>query len=262
MSAANAENEDMNMTRQALALTSIASAAFLVACGGGGSSSSGGSTQFEREGDRARGSAAAPVTVIEYASTSCGHCAEFHEEVFPTIEARYIETDQVRFVFREMLTGEPRLAQAGFMLARCAPDNRYFDVIDLLFEQQQAIFQAAASPNGARSEFWNVAQTVGLSREEFNTCITNAELREAVNEAHNQAIEDEIDGTPRFIINGYVLDADRTGGELVYYWNGAPLMIGGETVPSRVDQETFVRILDHFVAEAGGEITPETTTEE
>jgi len=261
MSAANGENEDMNMTRRALALTSIASAAILVACGGGGSSS-GGSTQFEREGDRALGSANAPVTVIEYASTSCGHCAEFHEEVFPTIESRYIETDQVRFVFREMLTGEPRLAQAGFMLARCAPDGRYFDVIDLLFEQQQSIFQAAGSPNGARGEFWNIAQTVGLSRDEFNACITNAELREAVSDAHNQAIEDDIDGTPRFIINGHVLDADRTGGALVYYWNGAPLMIGGETVPATVDEDTFVRILDHFVAEAGGQTTTEATTEE
>lgn len=153
-----------------------------------------------------------------------------------------------------MLTGEPRLAQAGFMLARCAPDERYFDVIDLLFEQQQSIFQAAASPNGARNEFWNIAQTVGLSRDQFNACITDAELRRAVGEAHNQAAEDGIDGTPRFIINGHILDADRTGGQLVYYWNDAPLLINGEMVQATVDEETFVRILDHFVAESGGEV--------
>ena len=122
----------MTITRRAMALTSMATAALLVACGGGGSSSSGGGTQFEREGDRALGSADAQVTVIEYASTSCPHCAEYHAEVFPAIEARYIDTGQVRYVFREMLTGEPRLAQAGFMLARCAPEDRYFDVIDLL----------------------------------------------------------------------------------------------------------------------------------
>jgi len=241
----------MTLTRRAMALTSIAAAALLAACGGG-SSTTGGTTQFERDGDRALGSADAPVTVIEYASTSCPHCADFHDEVFPTIESRYIDTGQVRFVFREMLTGEPRLAQAGFMLARCAPDERYFDVIDLLFEQQQSIFQAAASPNGARNEFWNIAQTVGLSRDQFNSCINDAELRRAVGEAHNQAAEDGIDGTPRFIINGHILDADRTGGQLVYYWNGAPLMVNGEMVQATVDEETFVRILDHFVAEAGG----------
>jgi len=262
MSAANGENKRMNITRRALALTSIASAALLVACGGGGSSSSGGGTQFERAGDRALGSASAPVTVIEYASTSCPHCADFHEEVYPAIESRYIDTGQVRFVFREMLTGEPRLAQAGFMLARCAPENRYFDVIGLLFNQQQSIFQAAGSPSGARNEFWNIAQTVGMTRDQFNECITNAELREAVNGAHNQAIEDGIDGTPRFIINGHVLDADRTGGQLVYYWNGGPLMINGETVPATVDEETFIRILDHFVAETGGATVAETPAED
>lgn len=252
----------MTLTRRALALSSIASAVLLAACGGDGYSSTGGATQFERPGDRAIGSADASVTVIEYASTSCSHCADFHDEVFPTIESRYIETGQVRFVFREMLTGQPQLAQAGFMLARCAPEERYFDVIDLLFEQQQSIFQAASSPTGARGEFWNVAQTVGMTRDEFNACISDAELRQAVGDAHNQAIEDGIDGTPRFIINGHVLDADRTGGQLVYYWNDAPLLVGGETVPATVDQETFVRLLDHFVAETGGAAAPADSPEE
>lgn len=252
----------MTLTRRAMALTSMATAALLVACGGGGSSSSGGGTQFEREGDRALGSADAQVTVIEYASTSCPHCAEYHAEVFPAIEARYIDTGQVRYVFREMLTGEPRLAQAGFMLARCAPEDRYFDVIDLLFQQQQSIFQAAGSPTGARNEFWNIAQTVGMTRDQFNACITNAELRDAVNDAHNQAIEDEIDGTPRFVINGHILDAERSGGQLVYHWNGAPLMINGETVPATVDEDTFIRIFDHFVAENGGAPTADTPAED
>ncbi|WP_420431351.1 DsbA family protein [Hyphobacterium sp.] len=252
----------MNITRRTLTASAVASAFFLAACGGGSSSGSGGGTQFEREGDRAIGSSNAPVTVIEYASTSCPHCAEFHEDVFPTIEERYIETGQVRFVFREMLTGAPSLAQAGFMLARCAPDDRYFDVIDLLFEQQQAIFQAAQSPNGTRSEFWNIAQTVGLSRDEFNACITDAELRRDVADAHEQAIADGIDGTPRFIINGHVLDADRNGSQLVYYWNEAPLRINDELVPATVDEATFIRILDHFVAQSGAEVGAEESESE
>jgi predicted DsbA family dithiol-disulfide isomerase len=252
----------MGITRRVLTASAVASAFLLAACGGGASSGSGGATEYERESDRALGSADADVTVIEYASTSCPHCADFHAEVFPAIKDQFIDTGEVRYVFREMLTGSPSLAQAGFMLARCAPDDRYFDVLDLLFEQQQAIFQAAQSPNGARTEFWNIAQTVGLSRDEFNACITDAELRRAVGEAHEQAIADGIDGTPRFIINGHILDANRSGSQLVYYWNDEPLRIDDELVPAAVDEETFVRILDHFVAQAGtAPDTPESESE-
>ena len=250
----------MKFSRRVFTASTIAAAAFLTACGGGSSSGGGASTQYERAGDRAIGSADAAVTVIEYASTSCPHCAEFHAEVFPAIEENFIEAGQVRYVFREMLTGSPSLAMAGFMLARCAPEGRYFDTIDLLFEQQQAIFQSAQSPNGPRGEFWNIAQTVGLSRDEFNACITNAELRQSVSDAHDQAIADGIDGTPRFIINGHILDADRSGSQLVYYWNGEPLRINGEMVPATVDEPTFMAIMNHFVG--GGETPMEGDSEE
>ncbi|WP_421792440.1 DsbA family protein [Hyphobacterium sp.] len=252
----------MVLSRRIVTLSALAGSLVLAACGGGGSSSSGGITQYEREGDFAKGSADAPVTMIEYASTSCPACAQFHDQVLPAIEERFIDTGQVRLVFREMLTSEPRLAQAGFMLARCAPADRYFDVIDLLFSQQQAIFTAAQSPTGARQEFRNIAETVGMSRQQFEECITDAELRQTVMDAHNQAVEDGIDGTPRFIINGHILDAERSGGQLVYFWNGAPVMINGETVPAVVTEEIFVQLLDHFVVEAtGGETAPAGETE-
>ena len=151
-----------------------------------------------------------------------------------------------------MLTGQPQLAQAGFMLARCAPDDRYFDVIDLLMDQQQAIFQAAGSPRGARQEFQNIAATVGISADEFETCISDPDLRQAVLDANQAAYDDGITGTPRFIINGHLLDSARVGGELVYNWNDEPLLVNGEMVPARVDAATFELILNHFVAEAGG----------
>lgn len=243
----------MTLSRRVVTLSAITCAAVLAACGGGETSSSGGTTQFEREGDFAKGSADAPVTLIEYASTSCPACAQFHREVMPAIEERFIDTGQVRLVFREMLTSEPRLAQAGFMLARCAPADRYFDVIDLLFQQQQAIFTAAQSPSGARQEYRNIAETVGMSQQEFESCITDAELRQAVGDAHNQAIADGIDGTPRFIINGHLLEAERSGGQLVYYWNGAPVLINGEPVRATVDEATFTRLLDHFVVMTGAD---------
>jgi hypothetical protein len=242
----------MSITRRVLALSAVSFALLLAACGNG-ASETGGMTQFERAGDRAMGSPDAPVTLIEYASTSCPHCAEFHEEVFPSIESQFIETGEVRFVFREMLFGSASLAQAGFLIARCAPDDRYFDVIDLLFEQQQAIFEAAQGPNGTRDEFWNIAQSVGLSRDQFNACITDAEMRRDIVEAHETARENGINGTPRFVINGHILDAGRDGNRQVYFWNGEPLRIDGETVPAIVDEPTLVRILDHFVARSAAE---------
>ena len=250
-SAANGKIETMTFSRRVFAMSAIASAALLAACSGGGSTSSSAASQYEQTGDRALGLPEAAVTVIEYSSVSCPHCAEFHEQIFPLVEERFIETGQVRFVMREMLYGSASLAQAGFLIARCAPEDRYFDVIDMLFDQQQAIFQAAQSPNGARDTFWNIARTAGLSRDEFNACIANSELRQEIIASHEAAEAAGINGTPRFVINGHILEAGRHGGQQVYFWNEEPLLVDGEPVPSRLDADTFTRILVHFVDSAG-----------
>src|SRR5665213_1004091 len=86
--------------------------------------------------DMALGSLRAPVTVIEYASVGCPHCAVWARTVFPAFKKKYINTGKVRFVFREMLTGDPALAAAGFLVARCAAPAKYFQVVDAIFADQ------------------------------------------------------------------------------------------------------------------------------
>jgi protein-disulfide isomerase len=242
----------MNLTRRALSAVAVSAALIVGACGGNDAPSTG-QTSYERASDRGLGSASAPVTMIEYASVACGHCALFHEEVFPTLE-EYIEAGQLRFVLREMITGTPQFAIAGFALAHCVPEDRYYDMIDLLFEQQRAIFQAAQTQGSARGQYLAIARSMGLSEQEFVACLNDEEINEAIVAAHDRAVEEGIDGTPRFVFNGQMLESRRAPGdtEYTYFLGGEQLMIDGEPVPGLVDAETFSRIIDHLVAQSGG----------
>ena len=130
----------MSMSRL-IGTAALAAGLVLTGCGG---ATPDGRSQYEREGDFAKGNPDAPLTIIEYASTACPACAYYHANGKPTMD-RYVESGQVRYVFREMITGLPALATPGFMLARCAPEERYFDVLDLLFAQQQALGRRAAN---------------------------------------------------------------------------------------------------------------------
>lgn len=246
----------MLANRRLFSLAALATATALAACGGGNDSgrsagTEGPRTQFERDGDRAIGSADAPLTMVEYASTACPHCRDYHEEIFPMVEEDYVESGQVRYVFREMLTGSAPIAMAGFMMTRCVPDDEYFEMIDLLFQQQVAVFQAARVPGGARAELLSVARSAGMSEEEFDACLNNEEHRQSVRDAHDRAIDDGIDSTPRFIINGELLETRRSGGQNVYYWGGEQILVDGEPVPGRVDEETFRTLIEYMLAEVG-----------
>src|ERR1700687_5944958 len=85
-------------------------------------------------GDESLGSANAPVTIIEYASMTCPHCAHFHETTFPELKKKYIDTGKVRFIFREFPLDS--VAATAFMVARCADKDKYFPMIEVLFQQQ------------------------------------------------------------------------------------------------------------------------------
>lgn len=245
----------MTFTRRAISAAALTASLALAACGGGGDTSGGGGrTSYERASDRGLGSADAPVTMIEYASVACGHCAVFHEEVYPTIEENYIDTGRLRFVFREMITGSPQFAIAGFSLAHCVPEERYFDAVDLLFQQQRAIFQAAQTQGNARGQYLAIARSLGLSEQDFMNCLNDEDINAEIVAAHERAVEEGIEGTPRFVFNGEMLEARRATGEteLTYFLGGRQLMIDGEPVPGLVDAETFSRIIDHLIAQAGG----------
>ncbi|XBQ16365.1 MAG: DsbA family protein [Oceanicaulis sp.] len=239
------------MMNRTLAIFAAGIGAFaLTACGGADSAS--GRTQFERENDIAKGSAEAPVTMIEYASVACGGCAAWHESAYPVVQ-EYIESGDVRFVFREMITGQPQLAIAGFMLAECAPDDRYFDVIDVLFEQQRALF-TAMQRGQARDQFESIARSAGLSDDEFRQCMQNEEVLQQVRAASEQASADGIGSTPTFILNGQQLEtvSAPSGGGQVWAVNGDPLADASGPIPADFAGETFERIILYFKARAEG----------
>lgn len=148
-------------------------------------------------GDKILGEADAPVTIVEYASMTCGHCANFHKHTYPLLKSEYIETGKVRFIFREFPLDA--VASAAFMLARCAPAEKYFDVIDIMFEQQRT-WAFTENPYNA---LLNFSKQVGFTQESFEKCLTNQGLLDAVNAVRDRGANDfGVSSTPTFFING------------------------------------------------------------
>jgi protein-disulfide isomerase len=159
-------------------------------------------------GDMALGGAKAPVTVIEYASVGCPHCAEWRHDVFPTLKAKYIDTGRVRYVLREMLNGDPTIATAGFMLARCAGPAKYFQVIDAIYHRQAAMFQPGASAGPMLAE---IAKAAGLSDAAFQACISDQKGLDALNARVQRHVDqDHVDSTPIFFVNGQRFEGEQT----------------------------------------------------
>ncbi len=158
----------------------------------------------EETGDFVLGAADAPVTLIEYASVTCVHCETFHKDVFPTLKEKYIDTGQMRFIFREFPTPPAQLAFAGFLLARCVERERYFDVLDVLFAQRAPLMRAAQQ-GGAREAYLRIARNAGLSEPQFDACLEDQTAIDAIYEGAERAQQDyDITGTPSFILDGVV----------------------------------------------------------
>jgi protein-disulfide isomerase len=139
--------------------------------------------------DMVLGSDKAPVTIVEYASMTCPHCAHFDETTFPELKKRYIDTGKVRYMLREFPL-DP-LAAAAFMLARCAGDkdtSKYYAMIDTLFRQQQQLA---------------IGKQAGLTEDKFNACLANQKLLDDIQKVREQAIDKfKVHSTPTFFING------------------------------------------------------------
>ncbi len=142
----------------------------------------------------------APVTVIEYASFTCPHCARFHKEVFPKIKKNYIDTGKVKFVFREVYFDRYGL-WAG-MLAHCGGDMRYFGLAKMIFEDGNE-WIAGGDGEKAIANLRKIGRAAGLSDEDMNACFSDEQLaKDLVAWYQKTATEDEITGTPSFVING------------------------------------------------------------
>ncbi|HEX3886222.1 MAG TPA: DsbA family protein [Phenylobacterium sp.] len=176
----------------------------LVMFGATACSKSGGGGAALTQDDMDQGNPKAKVTVVEYASVGCPVCAKWQKEVYPAFKAKYIDTNKIHYVFREMLVGqgpEIAVASAGFLLARCAGKDKYFAVTDAIFNSQEQAFEAP------RETLLNVAKSVGMSDDAFNKCITDDKAMQALNdrvEHHNR--DDHVNSTPTFVINGKSLE--------------------------------------------------------
>src|SRR5215208_3225898 len=148
-------------------------------------------------GDIAQGPADAKVTIIEYASMTCPHCAAFHKETYPALKSRYIDSGKVRYVLREFPL-DP-LATAGFMLARCDGEQKYYPIVDMLFQNQRA-WAGSDKPLDALRQMMRQA---GFSQEKFDSCLKDQKLYDAVNAVKNRGLETlKVESTPTFFING------------------------------------------------------------
>jgi protein-disulfide isomerase len=150
--------------------------------------------------DRAEGAADAPVTVVEYASMTCPHCAHFHNTTYPELKKRYIDTGKVRFIFREFPLDQ--LAAMASMLARCGGDtDKDLQLIDTLFKQQNKwMVRNPVKP------LFGLAQKAGFTEQSFKACLSNQELLTGLEQARDRAADQlGVDSTPTFFINGAVL---------------------------------------------------------
>jgi protein-disulfide isomerase len=184
-----------------LALAALA-VVWLAACNKGG--------QPVSADEMSLGDPNAKVTVIEYASVACPICARFNIEVFPDFKKKYIDTGKVHYVAREALTGNPALAASGFLLARCAGKDKYFQVTDAVYRAQDQIYEPGTEtvqPAVARDILGKIAQEVGLSEAQMNQCLNDQAAIQALNDrVQKLSVKDNVEATPTFFINGKKLE--------------------------------------------------------
>jgi protein-disulfide isomerase len=147
-------------------------------------------------GDRVLGKDDAPVTIVEYASMTCPHCAHFHETTYPELKKRYIDTGKVRFIFREFPL-DP-LAAGASMLARCADKEKFFPLIETLFHMQRTWAVEKPIP-----PLMAIAKQAGFSEQSFNACLSDQKMLDAMQAEQKRATDKfKVNSTPTLFING------------------------------------------------------------
>ena len=149
--------------------------------------------------DMSLGNAKAKVTVVEYASASCPHCARFNNTVLPAFRKKYVDTGKVRYVFREFLTEPVQVAAAGFLLARCAGPGKYFQVLDDFFQGQAEAYKTG----DMKSLIVSTGAHAGLDEKKIDACFSDKAAADALNaRVRRYSTEDKVEYTPTFTING------------------------------------------------------------
>jgi protein-disulfide isomerase len=168
--------------------------------------------------ERALGKAEAPVTVIEYASLTCPHCARFQKEVFPRVKKELIDTGKIRFIVREFPIGHTSGAAA--IINRCAPEDKYFALFNAFLLRQPEWVSLEIKPDAV----YGVAKSIGMSRETFDKCLTNQTIIDALTQVKQRGRQFGVKGTPTFFINGEKAQGDITFEQL-------KAMVEGQVAP-------------------------------
>ncbi len=162
-------------------------------------------------GEPVLGDRNAPVTITEYASTTCGHCKAFHDQVFPDLKAKYIDTGKVKLVWVVMPTPPPAVSVAGAALARCAGEDKFFAVLDDLFDQQDALVEASRNPWRLQQSFRAIGAKYALTPDQVGTCLDDRGI-DAVTRSGVRQAPAFITGTPTFLIDGREMEDETVEG--------------------------------------------------
>ena len=177
----------------------------LVGCGAADTSNAQGGTSDDAGlalTDMALGSDDASITIVEYASWTCPACLQFHNDVVPMLKSDYVETGQVKFVFREFPTPPANLSAAGFAIARCAGEDSYYNVIDDLFSAQTNVLNLARSGGDVEGALRQIASSYGITGDAFGECLANRDVIYAINDSIDKGESQGVNSTPTVFING------------------------------------------------------------
>jgi protein-disulfide isomerase len=155
--------------------------------------------------DRILGNPGAPITIVEYASMTCPHCAHFADEVLPEIKKKWIDTGKAKLVLRDFPLDESALKAS--MIARCAPPDRFYAFIDTLFSTQEQWVMAS----DYQAALARLAKLGGMGKDEFDACLANKTLENKIVEGRLVASKQlDVNATPTFFVNGTKFDGVPT----------------------------------------------------
>jgi len=147
-------------------------------------------------GERVLGKATAPVTVIEYVSLTCPHCANFQKHLFARMKKEFIDTGKVRYIVREFPIGHTSGMAA--IINRCAPEDKYFSLLNQSLTRQSEWVSQEVRPDA----IYSIAKSSGMSRETFDKCLSNQVIIDGLTEVKQRGRQFNVIGTPTFFING------------------------------------------------------------
>lgn len=179
-------------------------------------------------GDHILGNKNAPITIFEYASLTCPHCAAFATKTLPKLQKDWIDTGKAKLVYRDFPLDQPAVLAAT--VARCFPDDRYFPFIETLFQNQDE--WADRDEAATKAALARIARLGGMSQEQFNACVANQKISDAVlNSRLVAAKQYGIDSTPTFFINGTKVVGDLPYSEFVKHLDAQ----SGEAAPDKAE---------------------------